>query len=488
MSGPFFCQCFMLCDFENKVLDFIRAEQLFTDKGRLLLAVSGGADSVALMHTLWALKADRHINTQLVCAHLNHKLRGTESDADEKYVVSQVANLGIDITTRRLDVKRYAARQKLSLETAGRKWRIETLTKIAEQNGCACIATGHHKDDNAETIIQRLLRGCGFRGLSGIWPRRRFENGACFIRPLLCVSKDKIRQYLQSRGVRWREDSSNAEIEFRRNFIRHELIPEIQKQCTGPVSEQLWQLSVRMRRFQEYLQQRIEAIWQKLAKPSHGRVTLNLPAFQSQPELIKVELIRRSLLWLGSGERDLTEAHFNRVFEIAAQNVSNRTLELPDGFRLWREYKRLIFAAPQQSRNNDEVTPGQTIELNIPGSTRFGRYVIEADLKDHDENFFEEFKKQKNDSVEWFDCEKLDFPITIRFRRDGDKFTPLGMKEEKKVGQLLTDAQVPVDIRKEVLIISDAAKIIWVWPIRMSEQAKVTEDTRKLLQLSIKPL
>jgi len=475
----------MLCQFENKVLDFIRSEQLFADGSKLLVAVSGGADSIALLHVLWLLKADRHIDAQLVCAHLNHQLRGSESRADEDFVVSQAARLGVDIVTRRLDVKRYAAASGLSIETAARKWRIETLREIAEQNGCESIATGHHKNDNAETIVQRLVRGTGFRGLTGIWPRRRFDNGACFVRPLLCVTRDEIQQYLNSRGVKWHEDSSNRELEFRRNFVRHRLLPEIQKDCAEPVVEQLWQLSRQMRKFQDYLDRQVELIWHKLAQPSRGRVGIDLPGFRSQPDLIKTELIRRALCWLGSGEGDLTEGHFERVIDLANQNISNRILELPDGFRLWREYKRLIFAAPGRADANEEPVSGQTVKLKIPGSTCFGDSVIEAKLTEYNGAALDGFKAEKDGLVEWFDYDRLALPLTVRFRRDGDKFIPLGMKAEKKVGQFLTDAQTPQDIRNKVLIVSDAEKIIWVWPIRISDQAKITGQTMKVLQLQI---
>lgn len=473
-------------EFEDEVLNFVHTEELFGDGDKLLLAVSGGADSMALLHSFWSLKADRHIEAELLCAHLNHKLRGAESDADEAFVVSQAANLGIGIITRRLDVKQYAAGHKLSIETAARKWRIETLCEIAKRNGCNCVVTGHHKDDNAETIIQRFLRGTGFRGLAGIHPKRRFENSTVFIRPLLCVDRSRIQQYLEDCKLEWREDSSNLNVEFRRNFIRHHLLPEIRKDCSQPIAEQLWHLSCQMRRFRDYLARQVEQVWHEIAKPSHGRVVINLPAFQSQPEPVKIELIRQTLCWLGVGEQDLNEGHFNRIIDLSNQNISNRILELPEGLRLWREYKRLVFTSLQQDGADSAPVAGYTVELQIPGTTRFGNYVIEANVTEYNEADFEKFKTEKSSFVEWFDYDKLELPLAIRFRRDGDKFIPLGMEGEKKVGQLLTDAQVPLDIRNEVLIITDAQKIVWVWPIRISEQVRVTDNTSKLLQLSVR--
>jgi tRNA(Ile)-lysidine synthase len=480
----------MLCDFENEILNFARSEQLFggADPGAPgLVAVSGGADSIALLQALWSFKADRHIGSEMICVHLNHRLRGTESETDEAFVVSQASGLGLDIVIRRLDVKEYAARDKLSIETAARKWRIETLCEIAKARGAAYIATGHHKNDNAETMIQRFLRGTGFRGLVGIRPKHRFNNGACFVRPLLCVTRDQIQQYLKARNLTWREDSSNRDVEFRRNFIRHSLLPEIQRDCSGPIVEQLWELSCRMRRFQDYLQRQAEPIWHKLAQFSDGRVGIDLRGFQAQSEPIKIELIRRTVQWLGSGEAGFTEGHFGRINDLANQNVSNRTIELPDGLRLRREYKKLIFAASRQIGADGGTARGEVVELNIPGRTRFGGYVIESCIKKYDAKSLKKFKVEKDNSIEWFDYDKLIPPLTIRFRRDGDRFTPLGMKAEKKIADFLSDAQVPHDIRSEVLIVSDAEKILWIQPIRLSDRVKVTDSTKRIIEIQIRP-
>jgi tRNA(Ile)-lysidine synthase len=477
----------MLDEFENEVLTFSRKEQLFGDEDRLLLAVSGGPDSTALLNAFWSLRAEGCIKSELLCAHLNHRLRGQESEADEEFVVSEAKGLGIDIVTRRLDVNRYASTHKLSIETAARKWRIETLSEIAKQNGCMCIATGHHKNDNAETVIQRLMRGTGFRGLAGIHPRRKFESSIYFIRPLLCFTEERIKQYLRGRNLRWRTDSSNLNTEFRRNFIRHHLLPEIQKDCTELIVEQLWQLSCQMRGFQQYLERQVEPQWSKLVKLSAGKVSIDLPAFQLLPEPVKVELVRRTLSALGSGEGSLTEGHFERAIELSNQNISNRVLELPDGFTAWREYKKLIFSAPRQDDSGERISVGPAVEIKVPGQTQFANRVIEADVMDYNKDEFEKFKIQKGVLAEQFDYDKLEPPLTIRFRSDGDRFVPLGMDNEKKVGQLLTDAQVPQEIRSNVLIISDTQKIIWVWPIRISEKVKVTDETKELLQLNIRP-
>ncbi|MHC4204839.1 MAG: tRNA lysidine(34) synthetase TilS, partial [Planctomycetota bacterium] len=213
----------MLLEFEKKLADFINSNGLLCSAEKVLLAVSGGADSIALMYAMHALKVEDIFNTGIFCAHINHQLRGTEGDLDEEFVVTQGKKLKLAVTTRRTDVREFARLRKLSIETAARHLRMEALIDIAKANDCSRIATGHQKNDNAETVLQRLSRGTGFRGLGGIWTERIFANQAKFIRPLLCFSRDEILEYLQQRNLKWRRDNTNTDCTYRRNYIRHRL-------------------------------------------------------------------------------------------------------------------------------------------------------------------------------------------------------------------------------------------------------------------------
>jgi tRNA(Ile)-lysidine synthase len=474
----------MLAEFEKKVDDFIKANSLFESSGKILLAVSGGADSTALLYALCALKAENLLSVDILCAHINHQLRGSESDGDEDFVTAQAEKLGLAITTRRADVREFAGKNKLSIETAARKLRIENLLDIAKRNNCGRVATAHQKDDNAETVIQRLIRGTGFRGLGGIWPMRCFAGGIVFVRPLLCVRRNEILDYLKKRNLKWREDHTNSDCTYRRNFIRHRLLPALQQQCTGSIIEQLGKLSQSAQRFYNLVCGEAEKIWPQLADCTSDEVTLDLENFLVQHPALKVEIIRRSLIHLGSGEGNLTQQHYESVLQLSQQKTSGRKIELPDGFRVWREYENLIFAS---CRRSDTVKKhiDDTVELQVPGRTQFGSFQTEAAILENDEEKFEKFKQEKSNFVEWFDFDKVNLPLAIRFRRAGDKFWPLGLAGEKKIGKFLTAVKTPREIRKKTLIIADAKRIIWVWPIRICEQAKVTNGTRKILQLQV---
>ena len=472
----------MSLEFEKKLADFIRANGLVGSAEKVVLAVSGGADSIALMYAMHALKAENFFNAELLCAHINHQLRGAEADLDQEFVVAQAAKLKLSVMTRRSDVRGFARLHKLSIETAARRLRMEALIDIAKANDCSRIATAHQKNDNAETIIQRLSRGTGFRGLGGIWPERIFPDQIKFIRPMLCFTRDEVVTYLQQRNLKWRHDHTNADCTYRRNYIRHRLMPALQQNCSDSIVEQLSQLARSARRYYGVVCSRADELWPFLADCDAEKTVLDLKLFLTEPQRVKVELIRRSLANIGSGERDLTQGHYESILQLAEQNVTGRKIELPGGFAVRREYGNLIFSycrvglAPPTSKD-------QIVTVEIPGQTTYEKFLIQAIVLERNEVDFEKFKAVKTDSIEWFDLDKTKLPLFVRFRCTGDRFVPLGQSEEKKLGKFLTAQRVPHGLRRDVFVVADGEKIIWVWPVRISEQVKVTGETKRILQL-----
>jgi len=480
----------MLPEFEKKVADFVRANDLAGSAKRLLLAVSGGADSTALLHVMHALRAEKVFTAELLCAHMNHQLRAGDADLDQEFVLAQAAKLKLPVTTRRLDVRGHSRRNKLSIETAARELRIRALSDIAKTCNCEAIVTAHQKNDNAETVLQRLTRGTGFRGLAGIWPARIFADRIKFVRPLLCVGRDEIVVYLREKDLEWRRDHTNADCTYRRNYIRHRLLPEVQRHCADSVVEQLFELAQSARKFYDSVCAHADELWPDLAETKGGEITLDLNMFLHEPPPVKVELIRRSLARLGCGERDLTRRHYESMLQLAEQNVAGRRMELPGGLVVCREYGDLTLGPSRNcpaggARPCVDGQSDQSVTLNVPGQTRFGECLIEARILEADDVGLGQFAEGKTSCVERFDLDRIRLPLTIRPRRPGDRFVPLGLAAEKKLGKFLTAQRVPHRIRNQVLVVAGAEKIIWVWPIRMSEQAKVAADTRAVLQLQI---
>jgi tRNA(Ile)-lysidine synthase len=296
----------MLSEFENRVADFIKANRLCESADKILLAVSGGADSTALLHVMATLRTEAVISAELLCAHINHQLRAAEADRDEDFVIAQAGELKLPVTTNRIDVRGCAQKNKLSIETAARQLRIGALVNIARTSECKWVATAHQKNDNAETVIK-------------------------FVRPLLCVRREEILWYLKERDLKWHEDHTNYDCTYRRNFIRHRLIPTLQQDCTGSLVEELFGLSQSAQRFYSLVCSRAEKACSEVLECSDDTMKLDWRKFLAQPPAVRVELIRRSLAAIGSGERDLTQEHFGRVLQLAKQRAGGRKVQLPSG-------------------------------------------------------------------------------------------------------------------------------------------------------------
>lgn len=349
---------------EQTVVEFIRRHGVFAGAGRILLAVSGGADSMALLHLLNALQAQGHLPAELACAHINHQLRGAESDADERFVVEETARLGVPVLVRSVDVRTFAQTHKLSIETAARQLRLAQLREIARAQGGTWIATGHQKNDNAETLLHRLRRGTGFRGLAGIRPVRWLDEGLWLARPLLCVTREQIARYLREHDLRWREDHTNADTVYARNFIRGRLLPLLQRESQTSLVESLTELAISAGRLYDRVQGDTERLQVSMLQVNNDEACIDASGLAPLPELVAVELTRRALVSLGCGERDLTEHHYRRVLDLARRRATGREVSLPGGFAARYESGQIVLRKVRQ--HEDRMHDTLQI-LSIPG-------------------------------------------------------------------------------------------------------------------------
>jgi len=474
---------------EETVAEFIRRHGLFAGAGRILLAVSGGADSIALLHIFRALKTQGEIEADLVCAHINHQLRGPASDADEQFVVAQANLLGLPVIARAVEVRAHALRHRLSVETAARHLRLASLAEIARDRKCAWISTGHQKNDNAETVLQRLLRGTGFRGLAGIRPARRLDD-LWLASPLLCATRAEIVQYLGRRNLHWREDATNVDVAYTRNFIRHRLLPPLQQEAHGCLVEELSELATSARRLYVRIEREAEEAWSRLAQSAAGEVILDAAGLAALPELVGIELIRRAVAGLG-GDRDWASPHYKSILQLARKGMGGKRAALPGGLTAQRERAQILLSTkepPSSCRVGLAPPSSAPAVLAVPGKTRFAGQVIEASILPRGDMDLAKLKRDKGPFTEYFDLDQVKRPVLVRTRKAGDRFQPLGVVGEKKVGKFLTTAKVPRELRERILILADREKIVWVYPIRISERVKITERTRRVLQLTIRDL
>jgi len=471
----------MLTEFEKKISGFIKSAGLFKDSRRSLVAVSGGADSVALMFSLVRLKEAGEIETDISAGHINHNLRGGDSEEDQEFVEELCRRLGIEVTTRSVDVRSFAGENKLSIETAARKLRSDGLIAIAKENNCGSIVTAHHMDDNAETIVHRLMRGTGFRVLGGIWPEKIFDD-IKIVRPMLCIRRTEVIDYCKAGGIKWRDDHTNMDTSFKRNWIRHELIPYLGQGKSG-LEHELWELASSARRLNRRIENESDDVWGKLyLETGKESVAFDRKEFCQLGDMIAAETVRRAIVQAGSGEKDMAEVHYKSILELARDGRNGKKLELPNGFIAGVEYGRIVFYKRMESEEKSFYTE---VQVEVDDRVEFEGKRIEAKVLDAAGCDIEKFRSEKDSYIEWFDHDKLKGSIVARSRKAGDKFRPIGGGGEKKVGKFLTAAKVPGVLRREVVIFADAERIIWVAPVRASEITKVTSRTRKILQLNL---
>jgi tRNA(Ile)-lysidine synthase len=480
---------------EKRVTEFIRRYGLFAGAGGILLAVSGGADSTALLHLLVSLRAQGILDAELVCAHVNHKLRGPAGEEDERFVVEQATRVRVRVVARAVDVCAYAGERKLSLETAGRQLRLAALVEMAGEQGCTWVATGHQKNDNAETVIHRLRRGTGFRGLAGIRPRRLLGEELWLARPLLSVTRDEIVRYLERRKLPWREDHTNADLAYTRNIIRHRLLPALQQESRHGLVAELSDLAASAGRLYDRIEREAEEARKRLVRLAVTQAALEAPQLASLPEMVAIELVRQILADLGCGEQHLSRQHYQSILCLARQRGVGKSMSLPGGFVARREQKEIVIGPfkPATARRVGLASPPSPpglapVIIPIPGRVRYADCEIDAQILERPGVELRTTRPDSGRFREYFDLDRLQQPVVVRPRRAGDRFHPLGLNSQKKVGKFLTTARVSRVQRARILIFADQEKIIWVCPVRIGEQAKVTNTTRRVLALKVTAL
>lgn len=456
----------------------IKTQNVINCGDRILAAVSGGADSVAMLHCLNDLR--HNLKLELSCVHINHQLRGDDSDEDERFVEALTGKYRIPFYTRRINVREYAEANRLSIETAARQLRLAALEQFALQAECTCVATAHHKDDQAETLLMRLLRGTAFAGLAGIHPATE-RNSLRWIRPMLHLRRMDIERYCRNNDLQWREDKSNRELDYTRNWVRHRLLPAIQQQSNTDMVDKLCQLSESAYQMQLRLDTTVDAVWDKtlIEKDSH-HIAFKTADLSCSSPLIAGEILRRVYNLLRCGLRDMTERHYQRYFE-TLRSPDGPALELPGGCRIQRKGTQTVFL---NKDINLSIFPDDALEIPKSGCIKLGLWTIHSQILELQAGQLEMFVAKKDPHCQWFDVEQLAFPIIARTRKVGDRFVPYGTKTQKRIGKFLTETQVDKSLRKKAFVVENQTGILWLAPLRRSILAPVMAQTKRVLTLT----
>ncbi len=461
---------------EQRVLGFIREHNLVEAKRLLLVAVSGGPDSVCLLHIL--VRLQNELSIKLHMAHLDHKLRGADSEADARYVSQLGAQLGIPVTIEERDVRAYRAQKHNSLEEAAREVRYTFLSEVAESIGADRVAVGHTSDDHIETVLMHLIRGTGIQGLRGLQPNNRWRSGdmgLMVIRPLLKISRQDTVDYCRNYQLEPRIDTSNMSLSLLRNRIRHQLIPLLQSynpQITGAL--------LRTAHIADdnyaFLNKESTRLWGNIAQRGEKTVTLDKAGFLMLSPALQRHLLREAIEELLGNLKDIEARHIEEIMAALAK-PAGKTLNLPEGLVFIIEYDRYLITQEAMDLSPFPVINGEFV-LEIPGETLFSGWRVKAELIKR-----EQMEAKDTEFVAYFNPDKIGNRVVVRRRQRGDRFQPLGMSQFKKLGEYMIDARIPRAWRQRVPIVCSTEQILWVVGWRIDDRAKVIEKNEQILRL-----
>jgi len=446
---------------EQKVLRFIQREKLIDAGDKILIAFSGGPDSVFVINFLNKFRSKFKINLSAV--HFNHGLRGKESDEDEKFAKMYCEKKSICFVSKKLNVKSFAKKNKLSVEEAARSLRYKYLKKIAEETQCTKIATAHNQSDNTETILMNLFSGSGLSGLSGI-PIQR-EN---IIRPLLYLSKQEILDYLEQAKINYRIDSSNLSDDYKRNYIRNRILPLVKTKLNPAIDEALFRSSKNLANalsFNEKMAAYLVAqfVTHKKESASVWLYLTDIVSGEIPGEILKLVL----------------KKYFNHEFESddgikinsLIYNQKGKQVQLTKNLIAVREEESIKIEHSKKLFNRPvEIKIGKPVIVN---SKKVGIELIRN----------KDIKFGKNGKTEFISGDNLSGKFILREWRSGDKFRPLGMKNFKKVSDFLTDAKISASGRKNRLVLTNRNYIVWVVGLRIDDRFKLNLKTKKVYKL-----
>lgn len=432
---------------ERKVKEFCVREHLLSEGERVLLGLSGGMDSMCLLHILASLREE--IPFSLEAAHLHHGIRGAAADEDETFCRCTCEALGIPFHAKRVDVPSLAKERRMGIEECGREERYRFFRSL----GADKIAVAHHGDDQAETVLLHLLRGSGADGLSGM--RAKHED---VIRPLLFASRIEIEEYRKAHHILWREDETNSSSDYDRNFLRHSVLPLLEHLRPG-AAKRVASCAEKIREDNDYLCALAD---EKYACVHHGDARRSAPLAEllNMARPIRRRVMKKMLDLSGGfiGEALICDA------EELLSGETGKQITLPGGFVAERSYDNFVVRAQ-----------GNPVEFSC--RMRAGEALT---LPDGRRVFLGE------EGVLCVDSEKIPPEFSVRTRKPGDVFTPTGMCGRKKVKDFLMDEKIPREARENVLIFEHEDEIFCVYPYRVSDRVKVTDETKKVLKIKVK--
>lgn len=447
---------------EDRILKTIIDHKLIENTDTIIVGASGGPDSQFMIYILNSLKDQ--IGFEMILAHLNH-LHRKEAKNDEDLVKKTAEELDLKFFTRSRSMDDYAKEHGLSSEDAGRRLRYEFFNDLAKNYEKAKIAVAHNKDDQAETVLMRIIRGTGLDGLKAM--DYKSEN---IIRPILNIKKSEIIAYLDSKKIPYAIDATNFENDYTRNKIRLDIIPKLEE-INPKVVDQIFSLSELAKDDLEVLDGVIDNKFNDLAEIKKDKIVFDKVKFDKTNPAVLRRIIRKAIEILNGEIKDISRDNIDEFLSIRDLDTGKKIII--DKLILRKTYDSYILENVNRREKFEEV-----ISLPENGQINFDGLYIKTSIINTN-------KYDKSEKIGYFDYDKLVFPLKVRTRRNGDRFVPLGHKSEKKLKDFLIDQKIDREKRDKIPLILSDDKIIWLTSIRISDEFKVTESTKKILKIEV---
>lgn len=448
----------------QRVKEYVRRYHMLDGKDRVIAGVSGGADSICLLFMLISLS--REMGFSVAAVHVHHGLRGASADADAAYVEGVCKEQGVKLLTYHEDVGGYARQNGLTLEEAGRDVRRAVFQKVQQEEGGTKIALAHHQNDNAETLIWNLCRGCGLKGLGGIAP----VTGQ-WIRPLLCLKRKEIESYLENRGISYCTDESNFTDDYTRNRIRSHVIPCLEEQVNGQAVLHMTETMELLRMVGDYVEQEAKrygrsCIRYESAGEESPRAVLSEAGFRKIPEALQGFVLQEMICRVAGKRKDIGAVHIRTLNDLLDRQVG-RQANLPYGMCAKRIYEGIALSVPAGEQDADR---GKSF-FGCPVESRV--FERTADMVIFPENPY----------TKWFDYDIIKNTVKIRHREPGDYITISKDGGTQKLKQYFINEKIPGGLRDGIWLVADGKHIMWIVGYRQNQKYQITDNTRRILEL-----
>lgn len=439
----------------KRVKDFIKTQQMLSGDDKVIVGVSGGADSICLLFMLLELK--KEWGFEITAVHINHGFRGEDADADEQYVKKICEDQNTELFVFRENVQEYAKKYGLSEEEAGREVRRNCFLKVLKNQGASRIALAHHMNDNAETLLWNLCRGTGLKGMGGISPK----NGV-WIRPLLCLNRSEIESYLEKRGISYCTDKTNLGDTYMRNRIRNHVIPYLEEYINPKSVEHMAGCIEKLRKAEAYIERETGKYLQDCTRTGEdARIILDKKRFEDVPEELKSGVIQEILCAAAGKRKDIESVHVNAVEELLGRQVGKK-VDLPYGLEAVRSYEGIYFQKKEKRSLEQE---GELFRMQV--------------LKRCADN---QTIPQKN-YTKWFDYDIINSAVKIRHRESGDYIVIDKEGNTQKIKQYFINEKIPKEVRDEIWLVAEGNEILWIVGYRQSQAYQITENTKRILEI-----